>query len=62
MGKLLEGLEILCTDYDYILKKRGESFIEGRIPIKEIRYVKFLQISLFRERKNTNVRTSIFSN
>ena len=29
MGTLFESFEILCTDYDYILGKRGDS-IQGR--------------------------------
>ena len=29
MGRLFEGFQILCTDYDYILGKRGDS-IQGR--------------------------------
>jgi hypothetical protein len=28
MGKLFEGFEILCSDYDYILEKSGET-IQG---------------------------------
>ena len=38
MGTLFEGFQILCTDYDYILEKRGDS-IQGRTLFKEIRYV-----------------------
>ena len=34
MGRLFEGFEILCTDYDHILKKRGYS-IQGRTLFKE---------------------------
>ena len=29
MGTLFEGFQILCTDYDYVLGKRGDS-IQGR--------------------------------
>ena len=43
-GKLLKGFKILCSDFDHILKKRrklfkGGDIIQGRILIKEIRYV-----------------------
>ena len=31
MGTLFEGFEILCTDYDYILGKRGDSIREDII-------------------------------
>ena len=39
MWKLFEGFKILCTDFDHILEKRGET-IQGRILIiiREIRY------------------------
>ena len=30
MGKLLEGLKILCSDFDHVLEKRGD-IIHGRI-------------------------------
>ena len=39
MGTLFEGFQIVCTDYDYILGKRGDS-IQGRTLFMEIRYVK----------------------
>ena len=29
MGRLFEGFQILCTDYDYILGKRGIVFKGG---------------------------------
>ena len=29
MGTLFEGFQMLCTDYDYILRKMGDS-IQGR--------------------------------
>jgi hypothetical protein len=29
MGRLFEGFEILCTDYDHILEKRGIVFKGG---------------------------------
>ena len=44
MAKLFEGFKILCSDFDHILEKkcgtysRGDIF-QGRILIKEIRYV-----------------------
>ena len=38
MGRLLEGFQILCTDYDYILERRGDS-IQGRTLFKEIQYL-----------------------
>ena len=38
MGKLFEGFKMLCSDFNHILKKRGET-IQGGILIKEIRYV-----------------------
>ena len=37
MGTLFEGFEILCTDYDYNLGKRGDS-IQGRTLYKEGHY------------------------
>ena len=45
MGRLCEGFEILCTDYDHILKKRGIVFMRGhymRILFKKIRYVCYI--------------------
>ena len=51
MGKLFEGFKILCTDFDHILEKRGETIqewllcIQGRILIKEIRYALKLQLT-----------------
>jgi hypothetical protein len=38
MGRLFEGFEILCTDYEHILEKRGD-IIQGKTLFKEIRYV-----------------------
>ena len=35
MGRLFEGFEILCTDYDHMLEKRGD-IIQGRTLSKEI--------------------------
>ena len=35
MGKLFDGFKILCTDFDPIFKKKGET-IQGGILIKEI--------------------------
>ena len=34
MGTLFEGFQVLCTDYDYILGKRGDS-IQGGQYIRE---------------------------
>ena len=46
MGTLFEGFEILCTDYDYILGKRGDS-IQGRTLFKEIWYFEvYIQFTL----------------
>ena len=43
MGKLLEGFKMLCTELTIIWKKKGEiiqgDVIQGRILIKEIRYI-----------------------
>ena len=43
MGKLLEGFKILCSDFDHFLKEEGKylkgDIIQGRILIKEIRYL-----------------------
>ena len=39
MGTLFEGFEILCTDYDYILEKRGAS-IQGRTLYKGGHYLR----------------------
>ena len=43
MGKLFKSFEILCTDFEYILKKEGivfkENIIERMIIINDIRYV-----------------------
>ena len=33
MGKLFEGFKMLCTDFDHILEKRGET-IQGEIFFK----------------------------
>ena len=38
MGRLFEGFEILCTDYDHMLEK-SENIIQGRTLFKEIRYI-----------------------
>ena len=35
MGTLFEGFEILCTDYDYILGKKGGIVFKGRQYIRE---------------------------
>ena len=34
MGKLFEGFKILCTDFDHILEKRGET-IQGGYYLRE---------------------------
>ena len=38
MGTLFEGFQILCTDYDYIFGKRGDS-IQGRTLYKGGHYL-----------------------
>ena len=39
MGRLIEDFEILFTDYDYILGKRGDS-IQGRLLYKGGHYLR----------------------
>jgi hypothetical protein len=34
MGKLLEDFEMVCTDFDHVLKKRGET-IQGGYYLRE---------------------------
>ena len=36
MGRLFEGFQILCTDYDYILGKRGIVFKGGHYVREDI--------------------------
>jgi hypothetical protein len=36
MGKLLEGFENLCTDFDQILKKAGKLFKRGYFSREDI--------------------------
>ena len=49
MGKIFEGFKVLCIDFDQILEKKGGNYsrgdiIQGRILIKEIRYVNEIKI------------------
>ena len=39
MGKLLEGFKILCSDFDHTYFGKKGDIVQGRILIKEIRYV-----------------------
>ena len=49
MGRQFEGFQIFCTDYDYILGKRGDS-IQGRKLYKEghysRKYVRYCKVEL----------------
>ena len=53
---IFEGFQILCTDYDYILEKRGDS-IQGRTLFKEIRYPKRYPVALKSRHYNTMKKT-----
>ena len=39
MGRLFEGFEILCTDYDHMLEKRGD-IIQGSTLYKGGHYLR----------------------